>query len=155
MYSNIHRILNFRIRKLTDYLVKPSLQYRKFFYILGSLIDGHLASNTRKITTSWNKLFHYHTGLYVCVKVTQSCLTLCNSMDYTVHEILQAGILEWVFPFSRGSSQPGDGTQVSHIAGRHVCIHILILLVSQGQNITEFHQLKTLFTLKKVSHFLF
>ena len=29
-------------------------------------------------------------------------------MDYIVHEILQAWILEWVaFPFSRGSSQPG------------------------------------------------
>ena len=28
-------------------------------------------------------------------------------MDYTVHGILQAKILEWVaFPFSRGSSQP-------------------------------------------------
>ena len=34
-------------------------------------------------------------------------------------EILQARILEWVaFPFSRGSSQPRDQTQVSHIAGR-------------------------------------
>ena len=33
--------------------------------------------------------------------------------------ILQARILEWVaFPFSRGSSQPRDQTQVSHIAGR-------------------------------------
>ena len=40
-------------------------------------------------------------------------------MDYTVHEILQARILEWVaFPFSRGSSQRKDQTQVSHIAGR-------------------------------------
>ena len=40
-------------------------------------------------------------------KAAQSCLTLCNSMDYTVHGILQARILEWVpFPFSRGSSQP-------------------------------------------------
>ena len=39
-------------------------------------------------------------------------------MDYTVHGILQARILEWVaFPFSRGSSQPRDRTQVSHIAG--------------------------------------
>ena len=39
-------------------------------------------------------------------------------MDYTVHGILQARILEWVaFPFSRGSSQPRDWTQVSHIAG--------------------------------------
>ena len=35
-----------------------------------------------------------------------------------VHGILQARILEWVaFPFSRGSSQPRDWTQISHIAG--------------------------------------
>ena len=42
------------------------------------------------------------------MKVAQSCLTLCDPMDYTVHGILQARILEWgvVFPFSRGSSQP-------------------------------------------------
>ena len=46
------------------------------------------------------------------VKVTQSCLTLCDSMDYTVHGILQAIILEWVaFPFSRGSSQPRESSQ--------------------------------------------
>ena len=43
------------------------------------------------------------------VKVAQSCLTLCNPMDNTVHGILQARILEWVaFPFSRESSQPRD-----------------------------------------------
>ena len=43
----------------------------------------------------------------VKVKVTQSCLTLCDPVDYAVHGILQARILEWVaFPFSRGSSQP-------------------------------------------------
>ena len=35
----------------------------------------------------------------------------------TVHGILQARILEWVaFPFSRGSSQPRDQTQVSRFA---------------------------------------
>jgi len=40
--------------------------------------------------------------------VTQTCLTLCDSMDYTVRGILQAGILDWIaFPFSRESSQPG------------------------------------------------
>ena len=39
-------------------------------------------------------------------------------MDYTISGILQARILEWVaFPFSRGSSQPRDQTQVSYIAG--------------------------------------
>ena len=52
------------------------------------------------------------------MQVTQLCPTLCNPMDYKVHEILQARILEWVtFPFSRGSSQPRDRTQISHIAG--------------------------------------
>jgi len=56
--------------------------------------------------------------MYLKVKVTQSCLTLCDPMDYTVHGILQATILEWVaFPFSRGSSKPRDWTQASRIAG--------------------------------------
>ena len=42
------------------------------------------------------------------MKVAQSCPTLWDSMDYTVHGILQARVLEWVaFPFSRGSFQPG------------------------------------------------
>ena len=37
------------------------------------------------------------------MKIAQSCPTLCDPMDYTVHEILQARILEWVaFP------SPGD-----------------------------------------------
>ena len=50
------------------------------------------------------------------VKVAQLCLTLCDPTDYIVHGILLARILEWVaFPFSRGSSQPRDQTQVSHI----------------------------------------
>ena len=43
----------------------------------------------------------------VKVKFAQSCLTLCDPVDYTVHGILQARILEWVaFLFSRGSSNP-------------------------------------------------
>ena len=47
---------------------------------------------------------------------TQSCLTLCEPMDYSlpgssVHGILQARILEWVaIPLSRGSSWPRDWT---------------------------------------------
>ena len=53
------------------------------------------------------------------VKVTQSCPILCDPMNYTVHGILQVRILETgAFPFSRGSSQPRDRTQVSHTAGR-------------------------------------
>ena len=56
--------------------------------------------------------------------VTQSCPTLCNSMDCSppgssVHGILQVRILEWVaIPFSRGSSQPRDWTHISWITGR-------------------------------------
>ena len=45
-----------------------------------------------------------------------SCSVVSDSL--WPHGILQARILEWVaFPFSRGSSQPRDQTQVSHIAG--------------------------------------
>ena len=46
----------------------------------------------------------------------QSCLTLCDPMDYSlrgssVHGHLQERIMEWVaMPFSRGSSQPRDRT---------------------------------------------
>ena len=53
----------------------------------------------------------------------QSCPTLfdpkdCSLPGSSVHEILWARILEWVAtPFSRGSSQTRDGTQVSHSAG--------------------------------------
>ena len=42
----------------------------------------------------------------VKVKVAQMCPTLSDPMDYTVHRILLARILEWVaFPFSSRSSQ--------------------------------------------------
>ena len=56
------------------------------------------------------------------VKVIQSCLTLydtmyCSLPGSSVRGILQPRVLEWIaFPFSRGSSQPRDRTQVSHIA---------------------------------------
>ena len=57
-------------------------------------------------------------SLRIC-KVKVSCVRLFVTPWTTVHGILQARILEWVaFPFSRGSSQPRDRTQVSHIAGR-------------------------------------
>ena len=48
-----------------------------------------------------------------------SCVWLCDPMSDKVHGILQARILEWVdFPFSRGSFQPRDQTQVFCITGR-------------------------------------
>ena len=59
---------------------------------------------------------------YVCAQSLQSCLTLCNPMDYSlpgssVHGISKARLLEWVaISFSRGSSW------VSCIAGRFFTI---------------------------------
>ena len=76
---------------------------------------------------NWGTIFFFNWLTIQCsymphemkMKATQSCPTLCDPIDYTVHGILQARILEWVaFPFSRGSSQPRYQTQVSHIAGR-------------------------------------
>ena len=64
----------------------------------------------------------------VCVLVTQLCPTLwdsmdCSSPDSSVNKILQERILEWVASlFSRGSSQPRNGTKVSHIASRFFII---------------------------------
>ena len=71
-------------------------------------------SEERNFTGKLDSFF----GLEGKVKVTQSCLTLCDPTDYTVRGILQARILEWIAaPFSRRSSQSRAQTQVSHIAG--------------------------------------
>ena len=62
------------------------------------------------------------------VLVAQPRPTLCNPMNSSpsassVHGILQVRILEWVaFPFSRGSSQSRDQTQVSRTEGRFFTI---------------------------------
>ena len=68
---------------------------------------------------------HTHTHIYIHMhmyaKSLQLCLPLCNSMnssppDSSVHEILQARILEWiVMPSFRGSPQPRNRTCVSYM----------------------------------------
>ena len=69
--------------------------YPKSFFFLG----GGEAGNYNMINVS-----------YVHAKLLQSCLTLCNPMDYSlpgssVHRLFQARILEWVaMPAPRGSS---------------------------------------------------
>ena len=78
-------------------------------YLYGSGGDAEIKN---RLWTQWGK------EKKAKVKFAQSRLILCDPMDYTVHEILQARILEWVaVPFSRGSSQPRDQTQVPHTAG--------------------------------------
>ena len=58
-------------------------------------------------------------GRVVKVKVAQWCPTLCYPMDYTVHGIIQARILEWVaFLFSRDLPNPGIEPRSLATAGR-------------------------------------
>ena len=74
----------------------------------------------------------------ICIKWSGwkllSHVRLCDPVAYAVHGILQAKILEWIaFPFSRGSSQLRDWTQVSPLQanslstelwGKPILIHI-------------------------------
>ena len=52
-------------------------------------------------------------------KLLQSCPILCNPMNCSlpgssVHEIFQAGILDWIdISYSKGSSRPNDETCIS------------------------------------------
>ena len=78
----------------------------------------------------WLSPFHKLFRLWApgSVSVTQSCPTLWDPMDCSppgssVHEILQARILEWIaIRFSRAPSWHTDQTQISHIAGRFFTI---------------------------------
>ena len=84
------------------------------------------------ITDFFSPIFFSITLIKVKVLVVQSCPTLCDPMacnppGSSVHEILQAGILEWVaMPFSRGSSRPRDQTRVSYVSctGGQVLYHL-------------------------------
>ena len=73
--------------------------------------------------------------------IAQLCLTLwpmdCSPQGSSVHGILQARIMESI-PFSRGSSQPKDQSQVSSTAGRFFTIwatwevHIHLIIVQKS-----------------------
>ena len=76
------------------------------------------------VTQSWTRLKRLSSSSssisYSEVKVSQSCPTLCDPMDYTVHRILQARILEWVaFPFS-GGIFPTQGSNPGHLHCRQI-----------------------------------
>ena len=97
------------------------------FVTIGATIA---AWNTYTLTTLWEKgmnTYLVQVNLPFVVArhsifhkfIDQSCLPLCDPIDYIVHGILWARILEWgSFPFSRGCSQSRDQTQVSLITGR-------------------------------------
>ena len=79
-------------------------------------------------STEWEWI-HKYIPLLTSKSESQSCLTFCEHMGYTVHGILQASILEWIaFPFSRGSSPPTQGSD----PGLPYCRWILYQLSHQG-----------------------
>ena len=86
------------------------------------------------------------------VLVTQSYPALCNPMEYSppgfsVHGILQARILEWVaIPFSRGSSRPRDGTQVSSVS----CTaggFFTVWAIREARHTVQFHAIYAVYTI--------
>ena len=97
-------------------------------------LQGAPNGHNKKLRTDWedwktslSDFKTYCLGILNMTKVKVKLLShvrLCDPMDYSptgspVHGLLQARILECVAtPFSRGSSQPRDETQVSYIAGR-------------------------------------
>ena len=87
-----------------------------------------------KITQKEKDKYHI---ISLIVTVAQSCLTLCDPMDYTVHGILQARILEWVaFPFK--GIFPTQGSN----PGLPNCRWILCQLSHNGSLITYMWNLK-------------
>ena len=100
-------------------IIFPTLQMKKQIQRAYECAKCHTANKQRVELININQCsINSYQVSKVKVKVAQSCPTLCDPMDYIVHGILQARILEWVaFPFSRGSSQPRDQTHVSRIAG--------------------------------------
>ena len=107
---------------------------------------GSLWVVTGKLVPIW----WIHTSVKWKVLVTQLCPTLwdpdmdCSPPSSSVHRISQARILECAaIPFSRGSFQTRDWTQVSCIAGRfftiwatreatHTFITVAYIFIQQG-----------------------
>ena len=77
-----------------------------------------------KIMVKERKKNFMHACMF-CHSVISNSLQLmeCSPADSSVQKIFQARTLEWVaIFFFRGSSQPRDQTQVSHIAGTHFTV---------------------------------
>ena len=132
-YFNSHLLSISMQKELWMWFCLPSVLHK--LHLWAETVFPDVLHSLMQMTVLWLKLmleFTYIYGnvdlmwsliLHVCVWVTQLCPTLCNPINCSlpgssVHGILQARILEWVaMPFSRGSSQPRDRTQVSCMAG--------------------------------------
>ena len=91
-----------------------------FFFLNKETEDQNIQFEQFSVEEAQSQVFYFTLNPMLCsAKLLQWCPTLCDSMDcslpgFSVHGILQAGILEWVGrPSSRGSSQPRDPTHIS------------------------------------------
>ena len=137
-YSNCNKLgrerqipynyLIFRIKKLFRNS-KTKLKYREKTVVATSGVW-----NWEK----WQNCFCFLYKIKGKLLIAQSHPTLCNSTDCSpagsfVKGVLQGRILEWVVsPFSRGSSQNRDWTQVSCIVGRFFTICTKLSLKNKG-----------------------
>ena len=119
------KYLSFEISMFRSLFVtnRPKKPHRIFFLPWNSKT---ILCQRWKILVSLLQTLHRQT--IISVLAIQSCLTLCDPMDYSPpdssgHGISQARILEWVATsFSRASSQPRDRSWVSSIAVRFFTI---------------------------------
>ena len=87
-----------------------------------SLMSPALAGGFFTTSATWEVWYIYIYAAATGAKSLQSCPTLCDPVDSSppgssVHEILQARILEWVaVSSSRGPSQPKDWTHISYVS---------------------------------------
>ena len=106
------------------FYTKKGRRKLKHVLVWFSLWRGHVSFSLPEIIHRWVWSGCILWGVCVCLLAAQLCPTPCNPMDYSLlgsslHGILQTRILEWVaIPFSRGSFQPRDWTQVSCVADR-------------------------------------
>ena len=116
-----------KVRVQWTYCIVKMTIVSKTVYRFGAIpMNLEKEKQSQRYPAPWLQTIHKATVIKLLV--TQSCPTLCDLMDYSlpgssVHGIFQARILEWVaIPFSRGSSQPRNRTQVSCTAGRFFTI---------------------------------
>ena len=114
---------------------------------------------SRNLENGWPQDWEWSVFIPVPVKVAQLCPTLCDPMDYTIHGVLQARILEWVaFPFSRGlpnlgikprspalqvDSLPAEPQGKPKSSAKECSNHSTTALISHDSKVSAAHELRT------------
>ena len=113
-------VICFRSKKYTHH------SHSNFHILSKTHTHANMWHTYKCMQTQWRWVYIFQKQLKV--KVTQSCLTLCDPMNYTVHGILQARILEWVAISFSKSLFPTQGSN----PGLPHCRQILYHLSHQG-----------------------